>query len=477
VSDSPGYLDVPVADRAKAKAFFDRAASLVSAGQYDYALEMYLNGLKLDPEAVDAHQALRDAALRRKAGGGKGLGMLAAMKYPTKGKDERQNMSNAERVLAWDPGDTGAMLSVLETAYRAGCYDTVLWIGPILNRANGELPKPDFNKFKTLRDIYAKLKRWTDAVAVCTRMVQMRPDDMDLKNDLKNLSAEEAMNKGQYSKSYRESIRDSSKQQALLEEERDNVSEEYTDKVAREAAADLATNPEDPTKVSKYVDALRKTGRPADEEKAIKLLSDTFERTGAYKFRLSMIDMRLKHLQHQDRDLRADIAKSPGDAEKIQAYKEFRRARAEEELTLFTEVAEQYPSELKYRFEMAKRMVDLEKYTDAIPHFQTAVNDPKLRMHATLGLGQTFLAAEFPDEAADTLQGLSETYPAITAGDDMAKAIMYWLGRAQEEKGNVHNNKNDWQSALKSYSTVVKWDFNYRDTQARIKALRIKATT
>ena len=97
--------------------------------------------------------------------------------------------------------------------------------------------------------------------------------------------------------------------------------------------------------------------------------------------------------------------------------------------------------------------------------FQYAVNDPKLRVPASIELGKTFLQAEFPDEAADTLGGLIESYSAISAGDELAKEIMYWHGRSLESKGDI-------PAALKSYSMVVKWDFNYRDTQKRMKELR-----
>lgn len=462
---SENYIVIPDEDRKKAKSFFDRATPLVSAGQYEYAFSMYLNGLKFDPEDVEAHQALRDAALRRKAGGGKKMGVFEAMKYPVKGKDDRVNMLNAAHQLAFDPGDTGLMLALMENAYRAGCYDTVLWIGQILGKANNELPKPDYSKFERLRDHYAKLGKWSLAVEVCTRMLQMRPDDMDLKNDLKNLSAQEAMHKGNYQKSYRESVRDMGRQSDLLQEERDVLNEDYTAKVAREAELDLRTSPDDPTKVIKYVDALKKINTPATLEKAAEVLQGAYERTGAFRFRLQLIDLRLIDLRNQERALRAKAVGKDATPDGIQEYKEFVRSRAEEELALFEEVAQQYPTEAKYKFEVAIRMVALQRYTDAIPLFQNAVNDPKLRIRATLELGKTFLAAEFPDEAADTLKGLSESYPTLSTGDETAKEIMYWLGRAYEEK-------NDKSEALKAYSMVVKWDFVYRDTQARMKKLR-----
>jgi tetratricopeptide (TPR) repeat protein len=295
--------------------------------------------------------------------------------------------------------------------------------------------------------------------------MQMKPDDMDLKNDMKNLSAQEAMEKGKYNKSFRESVRDMGKQQSLLEEEKDNKSVDHLAGAITDAQRELALSPTDPGKISRLVEALRRRGTKEDEERAGQVLFEAYEKTGAFRFRLTMIDMRLKQLAIGERELRAQVVAAPTDTEKKDAYTAYRREQLEEELTLYQEVSEQYPTETKYRFEMAKRLSALDRQIDAIPLFQQSVSDPKLRTQATLQLGKTFLDAGFPDEAADTLKGLMESYPAMAAGDEIARETTYFHGRACEAKG-------DNTEALKSYSQVLKWDFNYRDARNRVQKLR-----
>ena len=41
----------------------------------------------------------------------------------------------------------------------------------------------------------------------------------------------------------------------------------------------------------------------------------------------------------------------------------------------------------------------------------------------------------------------------------------YWRARSLEQKGQTDD-------AIKLYSTIARWDFNYRDVQVRIKKLR-----
>ena len=68
---------------------------------------MYLQGLSIDPENIDAHQTLREFSLS-KASGGKDMGMLEKMKVKTNTADEKANMLAAEKLLAYDPGNTSA---------------------------------------------------------------------------------------------------------------------------------------------------------------------------------------------------------------------------------------------------------------------------------------------------------------------------------------------------------------------------------
>lgn len=175
MSDIPqGYREVSEEDSKKAKAFFDRGRTVGDTGNFDFAIEMYLQGLNWDPNAAEAHQSLRDISLRRKASGGKDLGMFDKLKLRRSGKDEKQNMLNAERLLAYDPGNTDHMVNLMQSALKGGFYDTVLWIGPILQRANADSKSPEFNKYITLKDFYKELHQWKLAGNACLLAYRMR---------------------------------------------------------------------------------------------------------------------------------------------------------------------------------------------------------------------------------------------------------------------------------------------------------------
>lgn len=121
-------------DKAAAKVRFGRAKTVADFGNFDYAIEMYLQGLALDPDNVAGHEALRALSLRRTAAGGKDMGLLEKLRL-RKAADNTQAMLNAEKLLAYHPADVDRMIALLQSAQRAGMTETSSWIEAILKRA------------------------------------------------------------------------------------------------------------------------------------------------------------------------------------------------------------------------------------------------------------------------------------------------------------------------------------------------------
>ena len=463
-----GYRDIPEEDRNKAQVFFDRAKTVAGTGNYEYAIEMYIQGLNIDPENVEAHQALRDISLKRKASGGKDMGMLDRMKLGSKKGDDKLSMLNAEKLLAYDPGNMDRMLAVFQSAYRAGFYDTVLWIGPILQRANAEAKKPDYHKFIAMRDVYNALEEYKLATEACHYALTLRPDDMNLQQEMKNLAAKQTMKGGKYgtAKSFRESVRDRELQDKLLEQDRDVHEVDAMARVIHEADVAWQSDPEDPAKFTKLIDALRRPEQTEYENRAIELLEDAYKRSGQFKWRQRIGEIRMAQLGRQERALRSEVEEHKNDpdyAEWKQKYKEFAAEKAKTELDEFKLILEHYPTDSNARFQVAYRTFLLGQFQEAIPVFQQVRTDPKYRVLASILLGQAFLGAGFPDEAVDTLKVVIDEYPG--RGDEKSMQMFYWYARALEEK-------RDMAAALKAYSQVAQWNFNYADVQQRIKRLR-----
>jgi tetratricopeptide (TPR) repeat protein len=461
-----GYRDVPEEDRQKAQKFFDKAKSVGDAGQFDFAISMYLQGLEKDPENVDAHKALRDLSLKRKASGGKALGMFDAMKLKKAGKDDKENLINAEKLLAYDPGNLGNMVGMVQAAHKAGYYDTAMWIGRLTMEANVGHPKgPDYKTFIILKDIYKALDRWAEAAEACSWAAKMKPDDMDLGKEAKDIGAQQTMAEGKYgvAKSFRESVRDMDKQRDLMEMDTDVRTLDAMQRQLAAAEAEYKAEPNEAGKINKYVDVLRKTESMEHENRAIEILEDAHKRSGQFRFRRTIGEIKLQQLDRMERTMRQELQKNPEDKDLKKQYLQLSRERIEERLKEHTLWAENYPTETIYRYYMAQEMFALGRFDEAIPIFQNVRQDPKYKSEAGVLLGRSFMEAGFMDEAVDTLREVTDAYQI--KGDAKSIEMTYYYARALEAKGEN-------QLAIKQYSQVAQWDFNYRDVQVRIKNLR-----
>ena len=58
-------------DRNKAMTFFRHASTVAEARNYDYSIQLFMDGFSHDPDNMNMHEQLREVALRRKVSGGK----------------------------------------------------------------------------------------------------------------------------------------------------------------------------------------------------------------------------------------------------------------------------------------------------------------------------------------------------------------------------------------------------------------------
>lgn len=130
--------DIPPGDPTEdIQQYLDRAKHSEMNGEYDSAIELYLRALAGAPDDVTIHELLRTVSLKRKVAGGKAIGVLRRRMNRTTTRDDKVNMLNAERMLSFDPGHSGHMVSFLQSAHRAGFEKAVAWMESILRRANG----------------------------------------------------------------------------------------------------------------------------------------------------------------------------------------------------------------------------------------------------------------------------------------------------------------------------------------------------
>ena len=377
----------------KGQAYFTRAHTVADTGNYDYAIDMFIQGLLREPTNMAEHEALRDIALRRKIKGGKaggGLGGLLGSKGYFKGKSPKELMLNAEYALAKDPGNISQMMIMMRQAAAAGYKEMVLWFGPFVMQANRTQKKADAKLYLELADLYEGFGEFAKAGESVHAALELSPADPELTARVKELGTRETLKKGKYESvpDFKESLRDQEMTKDLLQKENLTKTEDYKLKVIRESQEAWQQNPTDPQLLTKYIKALVDAESEESEKTAIDVLEKAYAQTKIYRYKVTMGDVRIKQLRRQHRAMVEKVRANPDDQELARELAEFEQDRLKFELGEYEERMKNYPSDLQVLFEYGYRLFRSQRFEEAIGVLQQAQNSPRCRTDALHLLGR-----------------------------------------------------------------------------------------
>ncbi|MBN2588331.1 MAG: tetratricopeptide repeat protein [Sedimentisphaerales bacterium] len=452
---------------AKAKAFFTKGRKLAQSSNFDYAIEMYIEGLHYAPDALEeGHLPLCEMAMHRKGKGGKKPSMVEKVKRMG-GKTPLEQMLNAEYLFVKDPDHLPYAEAMLKAAVAGNYIKTADWIANVIFQTNNSSEKPSLSTYILLKDSYIQLKKLDKALAACQYAVRLKPDDKYLADEFKNLSAELTMERGKYDgeSDFRESIKDRDSQQKLHAQGETVRSESYRVQAVEDARKKIAQNPTLPANIFELADALSGLETDAGENDAISLLESTYNKTDDYNFLQRAGQIKIKQIKRKIRQAKKTLQTNPNDEPTQTAVEQLQVQLNNTELEHYRVKMEHYPTNLETKFDYATRLVRNKKYDEAIPLFQEAQKDPKRRFSSLSQTGLCFFMKGWFADAIDILKSALDSYE--TKDSAMGKELRYNLARAYEENGNT-------QEALDIFRKIAQSDFAYKDVSQRVNNLRNK---
>ena len=463
-------LDFPEELINKARVFFKSGADKSFSLNYDYAVELYLDGLSFWPDALEeGHLKLREVAQRRHADGGKKSGFGDGSKYKKgSSKNPKDAMLKAEYLLSKDPNNTDHMQDLVKGAVLGEYRQAAKWMSDLLFDLNLRSAKPSLAIYNFLREHYAKIEEYTSALKACQVALQMKPNDKVLLAAQGDLSVQSTMEKGRYDQEgdFRDSIKDRDEQSKIQKQEDIVKSDDVRAEILQQAREEYEAEPTVPGKINKLVEVLSETEKPEDEKEAIEILDKAFEQTEQFRFQQRSGEIRIKQLSRRARRYRGAWKKSPDSAEKKAKAQEASRQLLVVELDHYKLCFENYPTDMGIKYEYGKRLFQARKFEEAIPIFQQSRTDPRYRVRSLHSIGQCFFNTEwYPESIASFCEALEAVE---NKEDDMGKELCYSLGRAHEAEGQ-------FDEALGQYRKIAQIDYNYRDVKNRVDALRQKA--
>ncbi len=441
----------------KGKAFFDQGDQVAETGNWDYAIEMYVEGLQRDPYNMDrGHLKLRDVSLKRKMTGGKGPGMMEAIKRGG-GKDVAIKLANTSYLLAKDPGATKYMALILAISLEMEFPELTKWIGQILIDSQTQAAKPSKQIYLTLTDAFEKIDYLEKALLTCRLALQNSKDDQELADRESSLSTRYTIQKGRYGQEgdFTKGVKDMEAQKDMLQRDSLVQNESYLEKQIATAREGYLQDTTVPGKINGLVDALLKFEDEAYENEAIDILKKAHTDTRAYQFKMRIGEIHIRQFVRRVLHLR-----TAGDKEgAIKAAKELLKM----EIAEYTDRVANYPTDLGLKFELGRRLFIAGRFDDAIGALQQAQRDPRNRLKAMNYLGQAFMKKDWWQEAVDTFE-------KVLSGDlteEKTKDMRYNLATCYEKMDHL-------DKAQEQLSHVAQVDFNYKDARARLEAVRKK---
>lgn len=457
----------------KARKFFERAQQMHEATNYEYAMNLWLKGLRQDPTGMAGVEGFFKAA---------GLFMNEHPKGPNKDfYKEFSGRSDVDKwlyaMLEWSAHPTEATYAIkaLQSASKLGLRDATGWIGERALGAVSRDKKPKKEQYVTIMETLAQVERFDLAVQAGEAGVRLDPTDGRLSAEVKNMSAESTMKKSGFDQTgqeggFRSNIRDAAKQKALEEGERSNATEETVDRLVAAARAEYELKTTDRANTLKYIELLQRRGRPEDEEAAIEIADGMYATSQEYRFREIVDTIRARQLRRKASRLKAVAEQPDASDEAKQAAKAAAIDFVKAEIASYEGQIAAYPTDLGRKFELAKRYYQVKRFEDAIGLLQESKDDGKNRGHAHYYLGLAFQQIGWNDEAIDTLR---IALTMVGAGDEKSSLELRYglmealLARASDQKALI-----DADEAYKIASSITIQNINYKQIRARREDLK-----
>lgn len=460
----------------KAQVFFDRARTVHDTANYEYAMTLWLQGLRLDPSNMTALEAFFDSAANFNAKQEKSRG-------PTKdqiGAIEKKGPIDKYlvNILHWGTKPTTdwqAGLRAMEEAAKFDLNEPGYWIGEkVMNIAMND-PKAKKDHFLKMMELFRKIGAPDLAVRSGERALQMDPRDAKLVNTIRNLSAEATMSRGGYSKTgqeggFRANIRDQGKQQDLVDSDQVIKTEAAMERLIAAAADDYKSRPTDPNAIQKLGKLLLERGTADDEKTVIKLYLKGHKETQSYRFKALAGDIQMRIARRRLRALEQKVRADPDNAQLREQFEKGQRQVLEFERDEFTERVANYPTDLKLKFELGLRYFQLGEYEEAIQQFQLAQGASGIGTIVLSYLGRCFEALGWVDEAEGTFRRAIEEHGSDA--DDTATELRYGLMKSLQSKAEQQRDLQAADEAFRLASGIAIKQINYRDVRDRRTVLQ-----
>lgn len=440
-----------------------KALSAVQTSNLTYGVSLLQAVLKDSPGFLDGRKLLRKCEIqlagntKKKGLFGMQSGGMGTMKLSGQAKkDPLGTLPLIEKELEKDPHNDQANDLLFDTCVKLEMFETAAFALETVRKSSPENAK----LLHKLADFYLSREQPLQASEVYNDIIKHHPTDGVAIKGSKDASARASMQKQKWDENadMRSLMKNAAEFEELekasrtgltreqLEERRDRVIEKYN---------------EDPNQLSVVKDLAGLYEQLEDWHN-----SHTFY-SWAHSLSNGDVALATKATAMSDRaqesdmkNLEAAAAADPENAE-LKAALDARKAdRVAEQVVESQKRVDQNPTDPQLRFELGTALYHAGDFSAAIPHLQQATRNPHIRTKVLLLLARTFRAKGMFDLA---IKQLADALADLVAMDNVKKEVLY-------EKGLIHTEMGDKESALDCFKQIYEVDYGYRDVASRVES-------
>ena len=448
----------------RANEFYQKALVALERSNFDYAIEMFIQCLNVEPGFLKARQYLRGAQMKKNESAGSMKRMFVAAKITpllTKAKVAAQKNPNeamtfAEQALSEDPKSGQALLILAEAAEAAKLSETVVQTLETYIRLN---PK-DAKALHWLARAYSVTGQHAEARDTYDRILKINPNDFEAQKGTKDSTATGAMSGDGWEEasSFRDNLKNKDESIALEQQSRVVRADDMVENLINEKLAALAKDPENPV-IHKELGKLY--AQKENFEEALRYLEALQAKEGGTDPSLEreIADTKVKQLEFRINTKKKQVETNPANAAALQNEITTMEGELEHlKLSGAERLVERYPNDLMYRFELGILYMKAGNVQGAVEQFQKSRGQPQRRVASLNYLGQCFQQMGLHDLAIDQYNEAINELPTM---DGLKKDLLYNLGCAYEVMG-------DQEKATAEFKKIAAVDFGYRDVRDKI---------
>ena len=455
----------------KARRWFEHARVMSDSSNFDSALVYYAHGIGLDPSMMSAHEAMYEAAVQYFNKGSR----------PASGKEIRklegphpvEKFAVAEFAWMKDINNASLALKLLEAIVKAEQFEFGHWFAPKALNVLLKQKKPSKSAFLQAKTCLAEIGAWNEALRAGEAALIIDPLDTELESDLKDLSAQRAMDEGRYEEAggeeggFRKFVLDADKQRELEEAGSIAAGQSMEQRNLQRALKEYEKSPATPDVLNRYAQLLKVLGTPEAEQQSYDVYMKGFQDTNEYRFRALAGDIKIEQAQRRVDELQEKLDGHANDGKLIAAFEQARKTALDLRYGEYNERTAKYPTDRRIKYQLGEVEFEMGRYMDAMKRFQDAKDEPRLRVQAGHMLGRCFAEEAWHIEAIQAYKQVLEHVEATEK--EMELAIRYDLMVSLMANAREERSLDLSKEARAICTSILQQDVTYRDIRSARK--------